>query len=566
MDTPKIDTTTISPPTTPLSTHIKTLCVSSTTFRTDMCSLLSKTDFSDITVSDMTAKKVTKKVLVENLIKLTDTIESINTFLNPVLNCKTLSNMLNHVCNGNCDNIINNQSISDFNSQLATSSAIVDAVDKAMRKHTTEIEEKLSELYTVVSAAVDSEPIPLPNITNLNTSHTSNRQNIEVKHEETPTAGYDNNYISQSEINSIMSALSDCTFTEERGHSVCAFGEDYKYTGSKAAKFNEFPVPIKALVNKLNAQFYNSKEIINSCLVNRYAGDKACLPEHSDNESSIDPESNIYCVSIGADAAIIFRDIINGTETVQGCENGSLYRMTCDSQNFFTHRINEWDMGNEVRYSLTFRVVGWQYKNSTCIIGDSNTGKLKFGKGQGTFGYAMPGKRVWAATIDEIDPICCALYKNVVVLCGINNIKSRYIQNSDDIKGLYTSLMHKVDEIRLFNKKANIFVCPILPTKSAELNKRALEFNRYILHDLRQSCPGVSLVLGFDEFLDQDGYLAKDKSFTGDHLHLNMAGVRQLADLIKSSIASQKGRSGRVMKKPYSSAVSEGIGGARAPL
>ena len=382
-----------------------------------------------------------------------------------------------------------------------------------------------------------------------------------VEHKETPIAGYDINYINQSEINSIVSALSDCTFRQERGHSVCAFGEDYKYNGSKAAN-HEFPGPIKALVDKLNSQFYDSNEKINSCLVNRYSGDKACLPEHSDNESSIDPESDIYTISIGADASIVYKDIINGKEIVQGCENGSLYKMSRNSQNFFTHRINECDMGTEIRYSLTFRVVGWRFKNSTCIIGDSNTGKLKFGVGQGTFGYVMPGKRVWAATIDEIDPICCSSYTNVVVLCGINNIKSKHIRNCNDVKELYTSLKHKVDEIRLFNKKAHIFVCPLLPTKSSELNKRALDFNRYILRDLCQSCPGVSLVLGFDEFLDQDGYLARDFSFTGDHLHLNMAGARHLADLIKASISFKKGGSGRIMKKPYSSAVSEGTGGA----
>ena len=112
----------------------------------------------------------------------------------------------------------------------------------------------------------------------------------------------------------------------------------------------------------------------------------------------------------------------------------------------------------------------------------------------------------------------------------------------------------------MLNKKANIFVCPILPTKSSELNRKALDFNKFVLRDLSQSCPGVSVVLGFDEFLDQDGYLAKDLSFTGDHLHLNMAGAGHLATLIKSSISLRNGGSGRIKKKRYSAAVSEGTG------
>ena len=205
--------------------------------------------------------------------------------------------------------------------------------------------------------------------------------------------------------------------------------------------------------------------------------------------------------------------------------------------------------------------MGWCFKNCTCVIGDSNTGKLKFGTEIGTFGYATPGKTVWAATINDIDTTCCSSYKNVIILCGINDIKSKHIRNSNDIKELYIRLKCKIEQIHLMNKRANIFICPILPTKLSELNRKALDFNKFILGDLRQSCPGVSLVLGFDEFLDQDGYLAKSLSFTGDHLHLNMAGARHLATLFKASISLKNGGSGRIKKKPYSAAVSEGTGG-----
>ena len=372
-----------------------------------------------------------------------------------------------------------------------------------------------------------------------------------------------NDYIDQSEIENISSALSDCTFSAEHGHLVCAFGADYRYNGSKAVT-HDFPAPIKALVDKLNSKFYNSEEKINSCLVNKYSGSDVSLPEHSDNESSIDPKSSIFTVSIGAKANIVFRDISDGTETHHECKSGSLYYMSRHSQDFFTHRINNSDMGEDVRYSLTFRVVGWCYRNSTCVIGDSNTGKLKFGADKGTFGYAMPGKREWAPKIEDIDPTCCSSYNNIVILCGINDIKSKYIRNSNDIKELYIRLKCKIEQIHLLNKKANIFVCPILPTKSFDLNKRALDFNKHILRDLRQSCPGVSVVLGFDEFLDKDGYLAEKSSSTGDHLHLNVVGARHLANLIKASISLKSGGSGRIKKKLYASAVSEGTGGGAA--
>ena len=384
-----------------------------------------------------------------------------------------------------------------------------------------------------------------------------------TEHSESYIINCVNDFINQSEIDFITSVLSDCTFSEEHGHSVCAFGADYRYNGSRATT-RDFPEPIKELVDKINSKFYNSGDKINSCLVNKYSGNDAFLPEHSDNESSIDPESSIFTISIGAKANIVFRDISDVTESKHLCESGSLYYMSRHSQDFFSHRINKSDMGEEVRYSLTFRVVGWCFKNSTCVIGDSNTGKLKFGTEVGTFGYTMPGKREWAATINDIDPTCCSSYKNVIILCGINDIKSKHIRNSNDIKELYIRLKCKIEQIHLLNKRANIFVCPILPTKLSELNRKALDFNKFILGDLCQSCPGVSLVLGFDEFLDQDGYLAKDVSFAGDHLHLNLAGARHLATLFKASISLKNGGSGRIRKKLYSAAVSEGTGGGPA--
>ena len=548
--------------TTPLSTLIKSLCDESDKVRHDICSSLSLpiTDFNKINVSDVCKKgnnKIPKLFFCESTFKLTNIIDNINNVLNPVFECESLSNALNNICDTNCD-IINSQFQSDINSQLATSSVIAEAVDKAMKQHTTDIEQKLSELYTVVSQiSVSSLPHAVP--PEIQHTQTSD-QSIKTEHSETYITKCVNDFINQTEIDNITSALSDSTFSAEHGHSVCAFGADYRYNGSRATT-RDFPEPIKELVDKINSKFYKSDDKINSCLVNKYSGNDAFLPEHSDNEYSIDPESSIFTISIGAKADIVFRDISDGTETKHVCESGSLYYMSRHSQDFFTHRINKSDMGVDVRYSLTFRVVGWCFKNSTCVIGDSNTGKLKFGTEKGTFGYTMPGKREWAATISDIDPNCCSSYKNVVILCGINDIKSKHIRNSNDIKELYIQLKCKIEQIRIMNKRANIFVCPILPTKLSELNRKALDFNKCILGDLCRSCPGVSLVLGFDEFLDQDGYLAKSLSFTGDHLHLNIAGARHLATLFKASISLKNGGGGRIKKKPYSAAVSEGTGG-----
>ena len=77
------------------------------------------------------------------------------------------------------------------------------------------------------------------------------------------------------------------------------------------------------------------------------------------------------------------------------------------------------NLTNTSRYSITFRSVGKNFKNSTIIIGDSNTKHLKFSTGKhrekGTFGYNMPGERVETFHISQIDERerKCLGYQNI---------------------------------------------------------------------------------------------------------------------------------------------------------
>ena len=156
----------------------------------------------------------------------------------------------------------------------------------------------------------------------------------------------------------------------------------------------------------------------------------------------------------------------------------------------------------------------------------------------------MPGHRFWAPTIESIDPTICCSYNNVVIMCGINNIKKPEIRGPQDIDRIYESCKAKVSEIRLLNPKCKIFICPILPTKSHELNKGALYFNKLIFSDLIQGDLNVQYVHGFDSFLDDagSGLLASnlsrqfDRHGKLDTLHLNRSGIRILAGFIKQSV------------------------------
>ena len=146
-------------------------------------------------------------------------------------------------------------------------------------------------------------------------------------------------------------------------------------------------------------------------------------------------------------------------------------------------------------------------------------------------------------------------YNNVVILCGINDIKSRYISERRNIDFVYEKLKLKVRQIRAICKGINVVICPILPTRLPELNKKARYFNQFIWNDLVPNDWGVSYVWGFDEFLDNKGNLSSNFAKPNDHLHLNRRGASVLGKLIKTHFFPNPVRN-FVGTRPYSDAVS----------
>ena len=85
------------------------------------------------------------------------------------------------------------------------------------------------------------------------------------------------------------------------------------------------------------------------------------IPRHSDSELSIDPHSNIYCVSLGETAHIKFEQKSNNAsdEKMLSVTHRSMYSMSKNSQNYFSHKIepNPELSDESVRYSITFHRV-----------------------------------------------------------------------------------------------------------------------------------------------------------------------------------------------------------------
>ena len=56
-------------------------------------------------------------------------------------------------------------------------------------------------------------------------------------------------------------------------------------------------------------------------------------------------------------------------------------------------------------------------------------------------------------------------YKNVVLMVGTNNLKSKDIKNTMDVRGLVKKYTQKIREIRQLNGRCHVFVVPVIPTQ-----------------------------------------------------------------------------------------------------
>ena len=175
---------------------------------------------------------------------------------------------------------------------------------------------------------------------------------------------------------------------------------------------------------------------------------------------------------------------------------------------------------------------------------------------------STPGKKFFAPTIDQINPHNCVGYNNIVIMCGINNVKLDTVRNQSDICNVYNILKRKIECISKLNRKAKIFICSILPTKSRELNNKAISFNNLIFKDLVMCNYRVSVVHGFNEFVSpSDGLLSRafSRPQMYDILHLNSNGTKSLAKKIKNSIFQRKKAGSRVISdRTFSNAVQQG--------
>ena len=431
------------------------------------------------------------------------------------------------------------------------------------------LEDLYEKLYSQVLSGTPSTPNPRSSSPATSPQPVLREVDRTVKHSEKPIADSKSNFLDSDIIEPLEKFLQDQKkegkFAPEKGHSVVLYGADYHYTGARSkGPPAPIPGPIADVINCIYSQFDGDYEL-NSVLVNHYPeGSSSYLPEHSDNEGAINPDSHIFTFSLGGSRTLSFRDMSTKENVADHlCEHNSLYLMSRHSQNFFTHRIEKSDNTEDPaeRFSLTIRCVSQRYRRSTLILGDSNTKMFRFGQGEGTFGRGLPGRRQPTMLIHQINPADCISYSNVVVQCGINNLTSSTatITGPKDVALVFNQFKHKIDRIIDLNPKINVFIVPLLPTRSVNYNKAVREFNRLIQCRIIES-NYKCMIVDVTELSLSDGILRSEcMKAEWDNIHINIRSVRKIAFSIRNAIYLKynSGRKSRVSSsKSYSEAAS----------
>ena len=136
-----------------------------------------------------------------------------------------------------------------------------------------------------------------------------------------------------------------------------------------------------------------------------------------------------------------------------------------------------------------------------------------WGVGKRKFGGLMPGKRVQTTFIEDIDPILCVGYRNIIIHVGINNVKHDRVINRQKVSELSSILFDKVLD---FNTDISKYV------------KRL----SYRVNEIRH-----------DRFSDSEGRLLETygRYFKpSDPLHLGSSGIYMLGSIIRKVVLGDK--------------------------
>ena len=290
--------------------------------------------------------------------------------------------------------------------------------------------------------------------------------------------------------------------------------------------------------------------MLNFVEVNRFLGPDVKMTTNERPDASISPDSHIISISLGDSCSITFKDCCSNDEHSLNVSDNAMYSMSLKSQYYWSHRIEQPVLSEtSVRYSIVFKSMRRNNKNSTIIIGDSNTHKIYFSHEEGRrsdLGKEIFGRRITAYTIEDIQPIDAIGFENIVIQVGLNNMKDRYAPSDGllDIEGIFSQWLKKILQIRASCPYSRIIVAPIPPTKIRTLNNRAKTFNAILFGCVNK----FWYELRFDSFLDDQhdlldnnyGRYFKVENGRPDRIHFGRLGISKLSLMIREAILSPR--------------------------
>ena len=322
-----------------------------------------------------------------------------------------------------------------------------------------------------------------------------------------PYASFINDAIPKEMRHDLLTFAKSQSFSTQETCDITYYGE-YGYH-CKGGRYEAKPLPptLIILLQHVRPMMATPNVSFNLCMITRYQDGFNYSPHHSEVEPVIDPQSvimNLY-ISEGNPRKLSFapKGDHAGENIDLALANSSICVYSRFSQDFWSHSVNRNESNDSILYSFAFRNISPHFLNSTVIIGDSNTTRLKFGVERGEFGRWMPGKQITAYTVEDIpSPSSIGPYRNIVLHTGINNIK---VQNRRSCKSLVDEIEAKCNEIFFVYPKCKIFLSLALPTKSDLLNRRVREFNSMLL-DLAHSYTRI-YVIEISSVMDRYGIL-----------------------------------------------------------
>ena len=277
-------------------------------------------------------------------------------------------------------------------------------------------------------------------------------------------------------------------FTNRGKRKVVTFGHSFKNIGRKSDPASSIPSPFSTIIDDIHKKFNVSPEnMLNFVEISKFHGPDAKMTSSERPDASISPDSHIFTISLGDSCTIKFKDSCTNNEHSVDISDNCMYSMSSKSQHYWSHKIEHPVLSEaSVRYSVIFKSMRRNNKNSTLIIGDSNTHKVYFNHEEGRrsdLGKEIHGKRITAYTIKDIQPTDAIGFQNVVIQVGLNNMKDRYTSDDGliDIEGTFIQWLKKIQCIKQLCPYSRVIVAPIPPTKIRILNNRAKQFNAILL-------------------------------------------------------------------------------------